>query len=647
MTVQLAPLPIQRFYDNSNTPLNGGLLFSYVAGTNAKQATYTDSTGGTPNPNPIPLNYRGEAQIWIDQALAYKFVLAPATDTDPPTNPFWSVDNITGPYYIVGNLVPHPTNTFTLGTPSFSWANLYLGPNGAPVLDVTTGNFGYYARTAAEIAASVTPTNFSYPPGDVRRYGAVGNGVTDDTTALTNAHKVNQTINYPGSNFKFLINASIPVPIVGQTINGNGSTIAQGSGFVAPGGSAIAMNVSTNTTDVTVNQLNFDGAAYAGGTLNNQFLNFLAGCDRARVINCHFANQSDFATNLTGAVAFLQPNKSSYIEGCSAENMAGLIFSQGEKTLIANCWTRNCVDVSIVLHSQASIGSSIIGCKVYNEAGVRVAAHIQCEEGPSDWIISNCYVKGVNGGLGIGCFSSAVTTIVRGGLIVNNIIDGANLTTSVGGGASLIGISNFYAGVRIEGNILMGVPHGLAGCTAMSVPSLQTRIIGNRIDATAGTGNTTAIVINVAADFVDFFDNWINNTGNSRIVTMGAGNQGNARVFFKGGSFVGGSTGIDTALNSPTNCPIFFENILENTATNFYNPSAADSISTFFNTFNAWTKPHSIKQSRFIYGNAIPAAGAWNQGDTVYNSAPVVTGVYAWVCTTSGSPGTWSPVNMP
>ena len=44
-----------------------------------------------------------------------------------------------------------------------------------------------YPRTAAEIAAGVTPTNYGYPPGDVRRYGAVLDGTTDDTTSLSNA----------------------------------------------------------------------------------------------------------------------------------------------------------------------------------------------------------------------------------------------------------------------------------------------------------------------------------------------------------------------------------------------------------------------------------------------------------------------------
>jgi len=39
-------------------------------------------------------------------------------------------------------------------------------------------------QTAEEAAEGVVPTDYSYPPGDVRRYGAVGDGVTDDYTAI-------------------------------------------------------------------------------------------------------------------------------------------------------------------------------------------------------------------------------------------------------------------------------------------------------------------------------------------------------------------------------------------------------------------------------------------------------------------------------
>lgn len=46
-----------------------------------------------------------------------------------------------------------------------------IGASNTPAYDSVTGNIGYYARTTAEVAAAVTPTNFSYPPGYVDRYG--------------------------------------------------------------------------------------------------------------------------------------------------------------------------------------------------------------------------------------------------------------------------------------------------------------------------------------------------------------------------------------------------------------------------------------------------------------------------------------------
>lgn len=93
-TVVLSPWPKSQFFDNNGAECSGCKLFTYQAGTTTKQNSFTDSTGGTPNANPIILNSRGEASVWLTPALGYKFTLAPANDTDPPSNPFWTVNNI-------------------------------------------------------------------------------------------------------------------------------------------------------------------------------------------------------------------------------------------------------------------------------------------------------------------------------------------------------------------------------------------------------------------------------------------------------------------------------------------------------------------------------------------------------------------------
>ncbi len=94
MTSLLAPVPKAKFFDNAGKPAVGYKLFTYQAGTNTKANTYPDANTATPNANPITLNYRGECDLWIPPNVAYKFVFATPDDTDPPTAPIWSVDNI-------------------------------------------------------------------------------------------------------------------------------------------------------------------------------------------------------------------------------------------------------------------------------------------------------------------------------------------------------------------------------------------------------------------------------------------------------------------------------------------------------------------------------------------------------------------------
>ena len=63
-----------RAFDNYGNPLVGGKLYSYASGTTTAKATYTDSTLTTPNTNPILLDARGEADVWLGSG-AYTFTL--------------------------------------------------------------------------------------------------------------------------------------------------------------------------------------------------------------------------------------------------------------------------------------------------------------------------------------------------------------------------------------------------------------------------------------------------------------------------------------------------------------------------------------------------------------------------------------------
>jgi hypothetical protein len=82
-------LPKFQALDVNGDPLSGGLVYTYLAGTDTAKTTYTDRDAGTPNDNPVELDSRGEADIY--GTGAYKFVLKTSAAVT-----IWTVDNIYG-----------------------------------------------------------------------------------------------------------------------------------------------------------------------------------------------------------------------------------------------------------------------------------------------------------------------------------------------------------------------------------------------------------------------------------------------------------------------------------------------------------------------------------------------------------------------
>ena len=58
--------PKFRADDSNGQPMSFGYVYSYVPGTTTPKATYTDASGDTANTNPVVLDNKGEADIYID-----------------------------------------------------------------------------------------------------------------------------------------------------------------------------------------------------------------------------------------------------------------------------------------------------------------------------------------------------------------------------------------------------------------------------------------------------------------------------------------------------------------------------------------------------------------------------------------------------
>lgn len=165
-TVGLSPPGRQRFFDAVGAPLAGGKLFTYAAGTTNKQNSYTDSTGATPNANPIILDSQGYCDLWLDTSLGYKLTLAPANDTDPPTAAFWTTDHITPVAFnsVTGNLAVSGSVSVGAGVTVATT----LGVVGAATVGgnlAVTGNVTENANTGATLKANTGAAVGGAAPG--------------------------------------------------------------------------------------------------------------------------------------------------------------------------------------------------------------------------------------------------------------------------------------------------------------------------------------------------------------------------------------------------------------------------------------------------------------------------------------------------
>jgi len=102
-TCFLAPDPVQGtfFIPGGNTPGNGAQVFFYVAGSvSTKQTVYKDNAAAVAWTNPIVLDSGGNlpsgGEVWFPTGQTFKVVWAPSNDTDPPTSPYRTMDNLSG-----------------------------------------------------------------------------------------------------------------------------------------------------------------------------------------------------------------------------------------------------------------------------------------------------------------------------------------------------------------------------------------------------------------------------------------------------------------------------------------------------------------------------------------------------------------------
>ena len=218
-----------QFLDNNGDILSGGLIYTYTAGTTTPLTTYTTNLGTVAQPNPIVLDSAGRipgGELWLTIGYGYKFVTkdsngvligtydnVPSSAQPPITNDTSSI------YYEEGYSVT--AGAFVIG-------DTYL------ITSIGTTNFQLIGASANEVGVHFIATGIGSGTGtaqfsrtaqarlqdflSAKDFGAVGNGIVDDTfalqTALTAANLNNKTLFIP---------AGIYVTTSQLTVNGTTS----------------------------------------------------------------------------------------------------------------------------------------------------------------------------------------------------------------------------------------------------------------------------------------------------------------------------------------------------------------------------------------------------------------------------------------
>ena len=177
MAVNLSPIGNgQQFFDNNGVPLNGGLLYTYQAGSTTPLTTYTDINGTIANTNPIVLDTSGRTsnEVWLTYGFNYKFVLKTSAATTIGT--YDNIYGIVGVQTAVGTTIPAGMISLWYGSIGSIPLGWYLcdGTNGTPDL-----------RDRFIVGAGTT-------------YSVAATGGSKDSILVSHTHTATSTVTDPG-----------------------------------------------------------------------------------------------------------------------------------------------------------------------------------------------------------------------------------------------------------------------------------------------------------------------------------------------------------------------------------------------------------------------------------------------------------------
>lgn len=361
-------------------PASGYKLYSFVTGGSVTPLpTYSNSTG-TANNYPVVLDGRGEATIYLDPSLIYRFKL-----TDPSGTEIWTRDGIQSSPNITQLLASTLTQIYDAARIVFNSVDaMRTGFDKTTMTKMET--LGYYAPgegggkywyDSSDIASSDNGgTVIVANDGSrlklqykgfyhVKQFGVLSDGSTDDLAkilAAITACPAHGEVSFSG--VTSVISGEITIPNSYITLSGPCKIAAKAATNFE------YMLRATSLTEVIIKDFHFD--ANKTGRSSGQNVRFMGAafttCTDSKFISCTVENCLGYSSVSAVGLALASGGTRCSAINCYVLNCGGTagtdsadgIFTSGTQNVIANCIASACTDTGFVIES--SNYSVISGC---------------------------------------------------------------------------------------------------------------------------------------------------------------------------------------------------------------------------------------------------------------------------------------------